>query len=272
MPTEMEFVNYKDFVNGLAETESPTSADKVVVSSLTDGPRSLPSSAKVVAPNSFKHGVDFKELASISVEKGYRITSYDSNHIIVKTSIAGFTLYKIDIEKEMGCSIRSGSIYVKGQNVGVHRFYTVVKSNGYQLAQSSDDVNNESMGLYVSDGKTTIKLNEIKTLYPEAKYVYIGMYDDDEIDFYLYEGVPYIVPWLPINELEKEVSGLSVTKPKMLLSSVGTADLIEGYTFMTSARLASLSVGATVVPLTNSNFVTHKFDLSKFKTCKFFFS
>ena len=46
MPSEMEFVNYKDFVKNLTETESPTSADKFVVSNPTNGPRSMPGSAK----------------------------------------------------------------------------------------------------------------------------------------------------------------------------------------------------------------------------------
>lgn len=41
MPSEMEFVNYKDFVKNLTETESPTSADKVVVSNPTNGPRAV---------------------------------------------------------------------------------------------------------------------------------------------------------------------------------------------------------------------------------------
>ena len=44
MPSEMEFVNYKDFVKNLTETESPTSADKVVVSNPTNGPRAVPAS------------------------------------------------------------------------------------------------------------------------------------------------------------------------------------------------------------------------------------
>jgi glycerophosphoryl diester phosphodiesterase len=42
----VEFVNYKEFVKNLTETESPTSADKVVVSNPTNGPRSMPGSAK----------------------------------------------------------------------------------------------------------------------------------------------------------------------------------------------------------------------------------
>jgi hypothetical protein len=46
MASEMEFVNYKDFVENLAETESLTSSDKVVVSNPTSGPRSMPGSAK----------------------------------------------------------------------------------------------------------------------------------------------------------------------------------------------------------------------------------
>ena len=42
----MEFVNYKEFVEGLAETENPASSDKLVVSNPTNGPRSMPGSAK----------------------------------------------------------------------------------------------------------------------------------------------------------------------------------------------------------------------------------
>ena len=44
MPSEMEFVNYKEFVAGLSETENPTATDKQVVCNPTDGPRSVPAS------------------------------------------------------------------------------------------------------------------------------------------------------------------------------------------------------------------------------------
>jgi hypothetical protein len=42
----MEFVNYKEFVESLPETESLDSADKSVISNPTNGPRSMPGSAK----------------------------------------------------------------------------------------------------------------------------------------------------------------------------------------------------------------------------------
>lgn len=48
MPSEMEFVNYKEFVESLPETESPDSADKSVISNPTDGPRSMPGSASAL--------------------------------------------------------------------------------------------------------------------------------------------------------------------------------------------------------------------------------
>ena len=51
MPSEMEFVNFKDFVDSLTETENPTSADKGVVSNSVDGPRSVPDPLKVYSPN-----------------------------------------------------------------------------------------------------------------------------------------------------------------------------------------------------------------------------
>ena len=41
MPSEMEFVNYKEFVESLPETESLDSADKSVISNPTNGPRSM---------------------------------------------------------------------------------------------------------------------------------------------------------------------------------------------------------------------------------------
>ena len=47
MPSEMEFVNFKDFVDGLNETESPTSDDKAVVCNPTNGPRSMLTFVKV---------------------------------------------------------------------------------------------------------------------------------------------------------------------------------------------------------------------------------
>mgnify|MGYP003301621429 CR=1 FL=1 len=46
MPSEMEFVNYKEFVESLPETESPDPADKSVISNPINGPRSVPGSAK----------------------------------------------------------------------------------------------------------------------------------------------------------------------------------------------------------------------------------
>ena len=45
MATEMEFVNYKEFVAGLPETENPTATDKQVVCNETDGPRATPGAA-----------------------------------------------------------------------------------------------------------------------------------------------------------------------------------------------------------------------------------
>lgn len=58
MPSEREYINYKDFVDSLTETESLTSADKVVVSNPTNGPRSMPGSAKdrSTAITSFRTG------------------------------------------------------------------------------------------------------------------------------------------------------------------------------------------------------------------------
>lgn len=46
MASEMKFVKYKDFVKNLPETQNLTSSDKVVVSNPTNGPRSMPGSAK----------------------------------------------------------------------------------------------------------------------------------------------------------------------------------------------------------------------------------
>ena len=48
MANEMEFVNYRDFVKSLTETENPTSADKTVISNPTNGPRSMPGSVSAL--------------------------------------------------------------------------------------------------------------------------------------------------------------------------------------------------------------------------------
>lgn len=42
MPTEMDFVNYKEFVENLPEATEYASGDKAVVSNATDGPRQMP--------------------------------------------------------------------------------------------------------------------------------------------------------------------------------------------------------------------------------------
>lgn len=44
MPTEQEFVTYKEFVEGLDPTENPTATDKQVVCNETNGPRVVPAS------------------------------------------------------------------------------------------------------------------------------------------------------------------------------------------------------------------------------------
>ena len=81
MPSEMEFVNYKEFVKNLTETESPTSADKVVVSNPTNGPRSMPGSAKdrTTTLTAFREGdaipIDGTPLAKMPYTDLLRVTA-----------------------------------------------------------------------------------------------------------------------------------------------------------------------------------------------------
>lgn len=49
MATEFEYINYKEFVEGLSTTENPDVTDKVVVSNETDGPRAIPANTSALS-------------------------------------------------------------------------------------------------------------------------------------------------------------------------------------------------------------------------------
>ena len=90
MSSEMEFVNYKEFVESLPETESLTSADKGVVSNPTDGPRTVPGSAKdrTTTLTDFREGdmipVDGNTLAKIPKDELLRVTAENAKEKIAE--------------------------------------------------------------------------------------------------------------------------------------------------------------------------------------------
>ena len=48
MATEVEYINYKEFVEGLSTTENPDVTDKAVVSNSSDGPRTIPANTSAL--------------------------------------------------------------------------------------------------------------------------------------------------------------------------------------------------------------------------------
>lgn len=92
MPSEMEFVNYKEFVESLTETESPDSADKIVISNPTNGPRAVPGSAKdrSTTLTAFREGdtipVDGTPLAKMPYVDLLRVTAENALRSIILLS------------------------------------------------------------------------------------------------------------------------------------------------------------------------------------------
>ena len=100
MPSEMEFVNYKEFVKNLTETESPTSADKVVVSNPTNGPRSMPGSANALTETATE--ADLVVGNNIEIIVGGKKKKL-SAEFVAKRSIQNKVRY--EVSKELGVDI-----------------------------------------------------------------------------------------------------------------------------------------------------------------------
>ena len=65
MATDIEYINYKEFVGGLSDAETPDENDKAVVCNETDGPRATPLNAKALTTTADE--TDLNENSSIDI-------------------------------------------------------------------------------------------------------------------------------------------------------------------------------------------------------------
>ena len=196
MPSEMEFVNYKEFVAGLSETENPTSTDKQVICNPTDGPRSVPGSAKdrSTTLTAFREGdtipVDGATLAEMPYADLLRVTAENAttgelslyyvtevskskvNNSILINSLIDFDTYKVHwtdtgtmstwsgIQYRISHNIRIGeTIIVTGKrNVGNDWSLRVlfIDSSGNQISSVTSSL--EQLHAVIPDGTATIEV------------------------------------------------------------------------------------------------------------------
>ena len=71
MPSEIQYITYKDFITGLFTTENPDDNDKIVVSNETDGPRAVTADTFALASDMDINPVDPNALTAIVLKLGY---------------------------------------------------------------------------------------------------------------------------------------------------------------------------------------------------------
>ena len=130
-----------------------------------------------------------------------RISRYDtSTKIIEKISDNNFLLYKVDIDF-IKDTLFTKEAYVQQSTVGHWLFAITDEDDGYFIAISARAIaDKDTIGFTVSEEGYSLNISTVLSKYPTAKYVYVCMERDSEIDWFTnapeideIENVPKII-------------------------------------------------------------------------------
>lgn len=174
MPSEIEYINYKEFVEGLTETESPASSDKVVVSNPTDGPRVVPADTSALSKDTANFSDRNSLFLSPTEVKLNRVIDYNlmfntlNNTCCAKYNIEGLDEVFISAKIQMSISyavllLKNGSV-IKGC---LYQTSSSYQTGNYNMRVDLSEVDADEMWVNFFTGTPNNQLGDLAgSFYP----------------------------------------------------------------------------------------------------------